>query len=320
MSDKIKVQCPGCSKSYTIHPEQVGKKATCKACGERFVLQPTVATTPKAEPSQLPATPPPPPPKAESPKGFFGKLKQVGQNAARQLQEETERQKQIQAESGIQGGFARLREKLDESQGKHLRATDIDPPPMHLWSSIKFCGCSVRDDFGVDPKTQLYVYFIQSCMILARQKTGLKFQVDEVLRIPLLEIEDLTLETADRMTLGRIGTGYLLAGPFGGIIGGLWKKQDKFLRVDWGGNHSMVLGSARTKADALQKKILEAIRQVKESDDSHVAVPSTDKQSPIENRNLDISTAIRQLAALRDQGILTDEEFDAKKAELLTRM
>jgi hypothetical protein len=34
----------------------------------------------------------------------------------------------------------------------------------------------------------------------------------------------------------------------------------------------------------------------------------------------DIPTQIAQLAALRDQGVLTEEEFNAKKAELLDRM
>jgi CBS domain-containing protein len=38
------------------------------------------------------------------------------------------------------------------------------------------------------------------------------------------------------------------------------------------------------------------------------------------NQETDIFIAIEKLASLRDKGILTDEEFSAKKAELLARL
>lgn len=43
-----------------------------------------------------------------------------------------------------------------------------------------------------------------------------------------------------------------------------------------------------------------------------VTQPKTPEESPVD--------AIRQLAALRDEGLITAEEFEAKKAELLSRI
>ncbi len=48
-----------------------------------------------------------------------------------------------------------------------------------------------------------------------------------------------------------------------------------------------------------------------------VAEPSQSAEPPT---NLDIPDQIRKLAELRDAGVLTEEEFERKKAELLDRM
>jgi hypothetical protein len=43
-------------------------------------------------------------------------------------------------------------------------------------------------------------------------------------------------------------------------------------------------------------------------------------QPPPAERAMDVVEQIRQLGELRDAGLLTQEEFEAKKAELLSRM
>lgn len=327
MSNKITVRCPGCSKSYTVSAEQIGKKATCKSCSERFVLQ-TVASAPASDvpaPSRVPEATADKP-EQQQPKGFLAKLKQAGKEAASRFREERDRQKQKQAEaaSGAEKkeGLT-LKEKIAQHRGDHLRATDAEAPPPHLWNLAKFCGCSLKSDFGLDPNTQVFCYFAESCLIL-RKLDGFRLpkleSTTEVLRIPLLDIEEMHIETADRMGLGRIGTGYLLAGPFGAVIGGLWKTKDKFLRIDWGGQHSIVFGKSKIKADALKQKIVEAIRQVKESGDDVSDAAMNDSQSGSEGDGTDVADAIRKLAELKDQGLLSDEEFSAKKSELLARM
>jgi nucleoside-diphosphate-sugar epimerase len=51
--------------------------------------------------------------------------------------------------------------------------------------------------------------------------------------------------------------------------------------------------------------------------DYHHPAPTTAVEPPT---NSDIPEQIKKLAALRDDGIITDAEFDAKKAELLSRL
>ena len=51
--------------------------------------------------------------------------------------------------------------------------------------------------------------------------------------------------------------------------------------------------------------------------DIRLPTPTPGIQEP---PSLDIPAEIRKLAALRDEGLLNDQEFEAKKAELLARL
>ena len=101
--------------------------------------------------------------------------------------------------------------------------------------------------------------------------------------------------------------------------GGLWKKKDRFLRIDWGGEHSVVFGGIKTvggvTAAKLQLLITQTIRQVKEAgaDENAASVSATAAETSFENDGTDIADAIQKLGGLRDQGILTEDEFSAKK-------
>lgn len=239
-SDRFTCVCPECRAKYKVPEDKRGQTFACQKCQTRFMLDST-PPTPQPEPEQ------------EQPTGFFGKLRQAGKQALEKAQNA--------------GDGRSMKEILAEHRGDHLRATDAEAPPFHLWKMVKFCGCSLQTDFGLDPNSQLFCYFAESCLILRAMPDAFKMPkvetTEEVLRIPLVEIEKLEVETADRMTLGRIGAGYLLAGPFGAIIGGMWRKKDKFLRVDWGGEHSVVFGKSKVKADELKQLVTKAIREVK---------------------------------------------------------
>jgi ribosomal protein S27E len=39
MTTRVQVECPDCSESYTVKAEQIGKRASCRGCGARFVLR-----------------------------------------------------------------------------------------------------------------------------------------------------------------------------------------------------------------------------------------------------------------------------------------
>jgi len=66
--------------------------------------------------------------------------------------------------------------------------------------------------------------------------------------------------------------------------------------------------------DDLERVDIDVGRQAEPLD-----TPQAGAQSPSANQN-DILDAIERLAALKDKDILTDEEFDAKKADLLERL
>lgn len=53
---------------------------------------------------------------------------------------------------------------------------------------------------------------------------------------------------------------------------------------------------------------------------AEVAAPAPAPAAPAPAATPDITVQLQQLAALRDAGVLTAEEFDAKKAELLARI
>jgi hypothetical protein len=91
-----------------------------------------------------------------------------------------------------------------------------------------------------------------------------------------------------------------------------------------GGNYQKpssphVVGIQRTlrgdKARAIQDGVAELRRLIEAAHAITVQAPAS--QAPASN---DIAGQIRSLAGLRDQGIITTAEFEAKKTELLARM
>lgn len=68
------------------------------------------------------------------------------------------------------------------------------------------------------------------------------------------------------------------------------------------------------------KKVVPAVEAMKDVLERALANRSASAGAAVPVPAVDHSAALTQLAKLRDQGILTDEEFTAKKAEILSRI
>ncbi len=120
------------------------------------------------------------------------------------------------------------------------------------------------------------------------------------------------------VSLGGAVVGGIIAGPVGAIIGGRKKVKSEPIRTEnvvkdtrsvvlyfnaYNSNQKMVLDYA------LYKELCN-ICPGKNTDTRRTTTQSQD----------DIPTQIKKLANLKEQGILTKEEFEKKKAELLAKM
>lgn len=66
------------------------------------------------------------------------------------------------------------------------------------------------------------------------------------------------------------------------------------------------------------KRVKEALTQLMLG--SHPSQSQTSTLPPATSSSVDITEQLSKLASLRDSGVLTEEEFQAKKADLLSRM
>lgn len=146
------------------------------------------------------------------------------------------------------------------------------------------------------------------------------FSKKQTFTIPYKAITSFNISTVDqlpRVTAARL----ILAGPWALA----WKKgqKDKFLNVefndDTGTAVSIVFGKGpRCSVETLQSRILAARHDYFKSSGKG---PTASKPIPAPEIQADnIPAQIGELAALRDKGILTPEEFQIKKSELLSRM
>jgi len=132
--------------------------------------------------------------------------------------------------------------------------------------------------------------------------------------IPYEAISGMTVDTAERMTLTRV----LLVGIF--AFG--FKKKHKFLKLDFQDDTGTAVSAIFGKGPGCDVPMLQGrIAQAKH--DYLVACPEAVvvEGEPIESTaTADISATIENLAQLRDKGILSEEEFQQKKTELLSRL
>lgn len=79
----------------------------------------------------------------------------------------------------------------------------------------------------------------------------------------------------------------------------------------------MAIGSSRAKGQAAAAQQQQAAMTAKAEEAAARAVANAQPQAAAAAPQDDMVIQIERLAALRDQGILTEEEFSAKKKQLL---
>lgn len=141
----------------------------------------------------------------------------------------------------------------------------------------------------------------------------------ELFRVPYSSITGAAVDTAERMTLTRVVALGIFAFGF--------KKKEKFLKLDFKDTTNLdvtvVLGKAsfHIEMDNLAGKILArrrtSIEQHGASSASAVVAGFPGSSSP---PPLDYTRLLEELASLRDKGVISDDEFQKEKTELLTRI
>ncbi|MGX9346581.1 SHOCT domain-containing protein [Microbacterium sp. KNMS] len=86
-----------------------------------------------------------------------------------------------------------------------------------------------------------------------------------------------------------------------------------------GAVNSITFRVSKDEAAQFRAAILDAMEELKARRDTRVVVEHAAPAAP-DTGAPDIAGQLQRLASLRDAGILTDEEFGAKKAELLKRL
>ena len=175
----------------------------------------------------------------------------------------------------------------------------------------------VQGPWGITANTAVTLVLEDDGLLL---RTGLINKKE--FAVPYEAITGVTVDTAERMTLTRV----LLVGIFAFGM----KKKDKFLKLDFtddtGTSVSAIFGkSMGTDIQTLSGRILEKKRgrllRIQDTptaqavEDIAIAAPP-----PPPAAATDVASSIEKLARLRDQGLLTDAEFQAKKMELLARL
>jgi hypothetical protein len=122
----------------------------------------------------------------------------------------------------------------------------------------------------------------------------------------------------------KINSAEVMMKPMNGTIEIHHEADDKTrMEVVWGSKRTEIKRRPQTAAQApdvliIVKSKADAAREVAALINEQVA--RAHAPAPAEQPSADIPEQIRQLAALRDAGALSTDEFEAKKAELLRRM
>ncbi|GAA0717288.1 hypothetical protein GCM10008905_02780 [Clostridium malenominatum] len=118
--------------------------------------------------------------------------------------------------------------------------------------------------------------------------------------------------TSAKSAIGRGAVGSLLLGPIGLIAAASAKKKGIYsVAIQFkDGNKSLL-----EVDDKIYKSMLKALLKVDQNSELE-----DNSRSDTESNQQDVAGQIKKLAELRDQGILTEDEFNIKKTELLAKI
>ncbi len=101
-----------------------------------------------------------------------------------------------------------------------------------------------------------------------------------------------------------------------GLFAFAWKKKEHYLGIEYttdaGLESAAVFHAAHGDLEEIRQTMLQQIAVLPAGERATATAKVTGVGDPVE--------LLEKLSALRDQGILTEEEFDAKKAEVLARL
>lgn len=280
------IECPHCGASFRVGADKFGRKGRCSKCHGLF----KVAELPSddAEPDAQPAL--------EGPS-------QDLTTSANQLSLIDTSQAQPPKRKSL---FAMAKEWVDAA------ARRFNVVYMHGPWSVK----------------------ANSPMVMSLDENGLLLRVGLINKLELLigydRITGITLETAERLgklrTLGAGALGAALGGPLGGpfaaaIVGFGIKKKDQFLVLEFTDHVETSVAVFRKGPGCDIATLKGCITHARHDYLLSHPRPRQDEVDDVKTiEGTDISSTIEKLAQLRDKGILTEQEFQAKKAELLSRL
>jgi len=151
---------------------------------------------------------------------------------------------------------------------------------------------------------------------LATTEDGLEFsgkKADRVL-IPWDEITDMQVNTAEtsRITAGRLLTI--------GVFALAAKKKEQFTVVEIETQFSTfayMASESQSSVIDVMRPLISALKSKNQMDGTNVPGAAVPQTAPVAVAGPSIADQIRELGALRDEGLLTEEEFAEKKARLL---
>lgn len=284
----IELACPSCGRPFKVGREHIGKRGKCK-CGQLILIEEPEAVVELAE--AVPEPPLPPEPEPFLPPDI------IPQSNPRKLPEKPK------------GFWATMKEAANKASEAAAKAQRDQPV-------IYFGG-----PFDLKAKSDGILTLDENELIFKSS-----FLRREFFRIPYSAITGAHLDTAERLGKLRTLGALALAGPFAAVFVGFGiKKKDKFLKLDFQDGSDLAVTVIFGKAsfgpdmDSLSGKILarrrESVGKVTAQSPSH-----TDGAPAESATQEDVATLLEKLALLREKGILTEDEFQKKKAELLSRL
>ena len=280
--------CPKCQKPLSIPAKRISHSVACPACGATFVANPAAPSAGSFSAPPISNAPVPTPTPSAPPPAFMAK-------------------NVVPPSPPLVAG-----PRPTSSKG--------------FWATVKEGAAKAADAAS---RTHSVVYVsgpfdlkAKSDGILMLDDSELVFKSlflhRELFRVQYASIIGASVDTAERMTLARAVALEIFAFGF--------KKKDKFLKLDFTDSGNLAVTVVFAKAsfniemDTLQGKILAKRRDSLEQAERYPS-PVASATPPAQAAcSIDGTRLLEELASLRDRGILTDDEFQTKKADLLSRL
>lgn len=180
-----------------------------------------------------------------------------------------------------------------------------------------------------DKNQQWYVSQIMMVGLSARSTRGEMHGFDDIESSEIVE-DGSTIETVKKGGLGRAVVGGALFGKTGAMVGAVTGKSkgtsqsvvnNVSVRVQLKGgigSETIKLISSQVQASSdAYKNAIEQAKNIASAIESMINAVAVDTAPPALPENPDVHDEIRKYKALLDDGIITQDDFDAKKKQLL---